>query len=652
MSPQEWQRAKPVLSVAAGLVGHQRARFVEAEFPDEPTLRREVLVMLETHDTISRALGPAQVAALSSASLDDFTGGSTQTDDETLTSGGRYGPYRVIRRLGAGGMGQVFLAEDTRLGRHVALKSLAGRWLASPNARQRLLQEARAVAALSHPHIATLYDVLEDADHLLLVMEYVEGRTAAALIAEGPLPLGQALRLASQIIDAVVYAHERGIVHCDLKPLNVQVAVDGTAKVLDFGLAHAGHLSVVADSETDTPQFKLIGTPPYMPPERLITGTLNKAGDIYSLGVTLFELVTGRRPFQESNFALLTGAILGTTPPPASSIARDCPGKLDIVIARALEKDPRRRYQTARELGAALQVVRHQIEPSVTTWRARALIFAAVIASGAIVPTVLGFIITATFNQTFGRTLAFGDERLVDWFVWGARSLVSPFVYMTVLATLVLAVGFVVRMLTLVGPLGRARRRLTRWLHGAGTRLGLDDPAAAGQALAACGLVAVALVLWGFLDLMTAFTGTTNLSPPELLSPLAPAASVQRSAYRAVLDVLILAFGFGIVRVVRQRRHKQVHGGIGPLTVAIAIVVLFVLANVIPFRIMFHNEFEAAGMAGSRCYVIRELATDMLLFCPDGPPPRNRIVSRADPSVRRLGVIENVFTPAASRAGS
>jgi hypothetical protein len=651
VSPQEWQRAKPVLSVAAGLVGQQRARLVEAEFPDEPTLRREVLVMLETHDTISRALGPAQLAALSSASLDDFTGGFPQTA-ETLTIGVRYGPYRVIRSLGAGGMGQVFLAEDTRLGRRVALKSLAGRWLASPNARQRLLQEARAVAALSHPHIATLYDVLEDADHLLLVMEYVEGRTAAALIAEGPLPLGQALRLASQIVDAVVYAHERGIVHCDLKPSNVQVAVDGTAKVLDFGLAHAGHLSAVTTSDTDMPHVRLVGTPPYMPPERLLTGTLNEAGDIYSLGVTLFELVTGRRPFQEPTFGLLTGAILGTTPPPASSIAGDCPGSLDDVIARALEKDPKRRYQTARELGAALQAVRNQIEPAATTWRIRAMLGLLIIASAAIVPTILGFIITATFNQTFGRTLAFGDERPLDWFVWGARSLVSPFVHMTVLATVVLAVGFVVRILSLWGPIGRVRLRLTRFLHAIETRLGLDDPVVAGQALAACGLVAVVTVLWEFRDLMAAFTGTTNLSRPELLSPLAPAASVQRSSYRAVLDVLILAFSFGVLRVVRQRRHKQVRGGIGPLIVALAVVVLFVLANVIPFRIMFHNEFEAADVAGSRCYVIRELATDMLLFCPDAPPPRNRIMSRTDPSVRRLGVIENVFTPAASRAGS
>ncbi|RPH58090.1 MAG: serine/threonine protein kinase, partial [Acidobacteria bacterium] len=512
MSPQEWQRAKPVLSVAAALVGHQRARLIEAEFPDEPTLRREVLVMLETHDTISRALGPAQLAALSSSSLDDFTGAPPPSDDETLTIGIRYGPYRVIRRLGAGGMGQVFLAEDTRLGRRVALKSLAGRWLASPNARQRLLQEARAVAALSHPYIATLYDVLEDADHLLLVMEYVEGRTAAALIAEGPIPLAQALRLASQIVDAVVYAHERGIVHCDLKPLNVQVALDGTAKVLDFGLAHAGHLSVAADPDTDTPLVKLIGTPPYMPPERLLTGTLNEAGDIYSLGVTLFELVTGQRPFQEPSFALLTGAILGTTPPPASSIAAGCPGSLDHVIARALEKDPKRRYRTARELGTAVRAVLDQVEPAATSWRSRALVGLAAIASAVIIPTLLGFIITATFNQTFGRSLSFGGERPLDWFLWGAKSLVSPFVYMTAIASVVLAVRFIVRVLSLFGPIDRARQGVVRIFRIVEKKLGLDDPVVFGQALAACGLVAVVLVLWTFLDLMTAFTGTTNVS--------------------------------------------------------------------------------------------------------------------------------------------
>ncbi|MGH9145402.1 MAG: serine/threonine-protein kinase [Vicinamibacterales bacterium] len=650
MSPQEWQRAKPVLSVAAGLAGHQRARLIEAEFPDEPTLRREVLVMLETHDTISRALGPVQLAALSASSIDNFTG-PPASDDETLTIGVRYGPYRVIRRLGAGGMGQVFLAEDTRLGRHVALKSLAGRWLASPNARQRLLLEARAVAALSHPHIATLYDVLEDGEHLLLVMEYVEGRTAAALVAEGPLPLIQALRLASQIVDAVVYAHDHGIVHCDLKPLNVQVATDGTAKVLDFGLAHAAGHSSELDAETDVPQVRLIGTPPYMPPERLLTGTLNRAGDIYSLGVTLFELVTGQRPFQESSFALLTGAILGTTPPPASSIASDCPDSLDSVIAHALEKDPKRRFRTARELGAAVQTVLDQVEPAGTTWRARVLIGLAAIASAIIIPMILGFIITATFNQTFGRDGSFGVERPLDWFQWGVKSLVSPFVYMTALATVVVAVGFVVRVLSLFGPITGARRAIGQWFRALEARLGLDDPVVLGQGLAAFGLVAIVLVLWGFLDLLVAVTGTTNLSSAEMLAPLAPDASVQRSLYRGVLDILILTFSFGVFRVVRQRRQKQVREGIGALIVAIAIVIVLVLANLIPFRIMFHNEFEAAEVAGTRCYVIRDLATEVLMFCPDAPPPRNRIMRRTDPSIRRLGVIENVFTPPASRGG-
>jgi hypothetical protein len=651
VSPQEWQRAKPVLSVAAGLTGRQRARLVDAEFPDEPTLRREVLVMLETHDTISRALGPAQLAALSASSLDNFTGPPPQSDDDTLAIGVRYGPYQVVRPLGSGGMGQVFLAEDTRLGRRVALKSLAGRWLASPNARQRLLREARAVAALSHPHIATLYDVLEHDDQLLLVMEYVEGRTAAALIADGPIPVGEALRLASQIIDAVVYAHDRGIVHCDLKPLNVQVTSDGTAKVLDFGLAHVAQDASELEAGEDAPQVRLIGTPAYMPPERLLTGTLNEAGDIYSLGVTLFELVTGRRPFQEPSFALLSGAILGTTPPPASSIASKCPASLDHVIARALEKNPKRRYPSARELGTAVRGVMAQIEPAAATWRSRVLLGLVAIASAVIVPTLLGFIITSTFNQTFGRSGGFGDEGPLDWFLWGAKSLLSPFVYMTAVATVLLAAGFLLRVLRLFGPVDRAMRGVGGLLRTIETRLGLDDPVVLAQALATFGVVAVVLVLWAFRDLVFAFMGTTNLSRPELLAPLAPAGSVQRSLYRGVLDVLILAFGVGIFRVVRLRSQRQVRQGAAALIVAIAIVVLFVLANLVPFRIMFHNEREAADVAGTRCYVIRELQADVLLFCPDAAPPRNRILKGDDPSIHRLGVIENVFTPAGSRDG-
>ena len=173
--------------------------------------------------------------------------------------GASYGPYEVIRMLGAGAMGQVFLAKDVRIGRNVALKSVGSRWLGSTAARQGLLDEARAIGALSHRHIASLYDVYEDQQYLFLIMEYVPGRNGAAVIADGPMPLGHAVRLISQICDAVSYAHDRGVLHCDLKPSNIQISLDGTAKVLDFGIARAKYAS--DESSEDGGSIRIFGTP-------------------------------------------------------------------------------------------------------------------------------------------------------------------------------------------------------------------------------------------------------------------------------------------------------------------------------------------------------------------------------------------------------
>src|SRR5437762_2521533 len=220
VSPDEWRRAKDVLTVAAGLVGRERTRLVEKRFPNEPRLRFELLSLLEVHDKIKHSLTPQQTAAFCALENAQAPTVPAAPAEQVIHAGKSYGPYRVVRLIGSGGMGQVYLAEDTRLRRRVALKSLAGSWLRSRTGRQRLLHEARTAAALSHPHIATLYDVLEDEQCLLLVMEYIEGRSAAALVAEGKLPIGHALRLMTQICEAVIYAHDRGIIHCDLKPSN------------------------------------------------------------------------------------------------------------------------------------------------------------------------------------------------------------------------------------------------------------------------------------------------------------------------------------------------------------------------------------------------------------------------------------------------
>jgi eukaryotic-like serine/threonine-protein kinase len=340
--PDQWRRAKPTLLAASSMDFGEQERFLQTVFPGEGELQRELLAILRPASSAHSNPFPFLESSPSEA-----VPPTPSPEAPILRPGDECGPYRVIKQLGHGGMGQVFLAEDPRLSRQVALKCLAGEWLESAAARERLLSEAAVLAKLTHPHIAGLYHVIEVEQRqqplLLMVMEYVEGRTVAALLAEGPMPVGRALRLAIEIADAVGHAHDRGVVHCDLKPANVMVTPDSHAKVLDFGLARARHREALDEG-------KLVGTAEYMPPERIVDRVCNEAGDLYSLGVTLFEMITGRLPFKGYDRDQLMMEILCADVPRVSSLRRDVPEQLDSVLSRALARDPHERPVSAGEL--------------------------------------------------------------------------------------------------------------------------------------------------------------------------------------------------------------------------------------------------------------------------------------------------------------
>ena len=218
------------------------------------------------------------------------------------------GPYRILGKLGAGGMGEVSLAEDTRLGRRVGLKTLSHAATHDPEAKRRLLREARAAAALNHPNIASIYDIVEADGRTHIVMEYVSGGTLSLRLRQGPLPIDQVVDIGIQLTDALEEAHSHGIVHRDLKPANVCVTPEGKVKVLDFGLAKSRPLQA-SDATIDAPltgpsltqMGQVIGTPGYMSPEQLRGQSVDHRTDIYSLGVVLYELSTGQRPFSDSD---------------------------------------------------------------------------------------------------------------------------------------------------------------------------------------------------------------------------------------------------------------------------------------------------------------------------------------------------------------
>ncbi len=272
-----------------------------------------------------------------------------------LPIGTRLGSHEIVAPIGAGGMGEVYRARDTKLGRDVALKVLSAEMAASPERLERFQREAKALAALDHPGIVGVYSVEEAGGVHYLTMQLVEGQSLDLLIAEGPLPADRLLAIATALAEALTAAHGKGIVHRDLKPANVMVAEDGRVKVLDFGLAKVeSPASASADSvlqtEMQTSEGVVMGTMPYMSPEQVQGKSVDQRTDIFSLGVMLFEMAVGRRPFRGNSSAELISSILRDAPVSLAQARPDLPAELDRLIGRCLEKDRERRVQTVREV--------------------------------------------------------------------------------------------------------------------------------------------------------------------------------------------------------------------------------------------------------------------------------------------------------------
>ena len=280
----------------------------------------------------------------------------------TLSAGSRLGPYEIVAPLGAGGMGEVYRARDTRLDRTVAIKVLQ-QHRSSSSDRQRFEREAKTISQLSHPHICALYDVGREAETDYLVMEYLEGQTLADRLEKGPLPLEQTLRCGIEIADALDKAHRQGIVHRDLKPGNVMLTRSGV-KLLDFGLAKAMAPATPTAAVTALPtradltrEGTILGTLQYMAPEQLEGKDLDARTDLFALGAVLYETATGKKAFTGNSQASLIGAILHSEPAPISAVEPTSPAALDRIVTTCLAKDPEERWQSAADLRRELRWV-------------------------------------------------------------------------------------------------------------------------------------------------------------------------------------------------------------------------------------------------------------------------------------------------------
>ena len=351
VDPERWHRVSDLFHRALECDFDRRMAFVEEACRDDPSLRDEVTSLLAFHETSG---------GLSDSATRLVAGDSSAESNASLV-GHTLNQYHVTKKLGEGGMGIVYLADDTRLGRPVALKAMARQFTQDDERRERLRREARAAAALSHPGIATVYALEEFADDLYIASEYVPGDTLRAEVARGPLPISSVLATGIQIARALTAAHEHGVVHRDLKPENVIRAPDGTVKVLDFGLARIDDPTEGASRTRLTEPGAILGTPGYISPEQLRGGRVDFRADLFSFGVMLYELASGIHPFANSNPASTIAHVLESTPPDIVELSPSCPPALDVLVHRCLEKEPGRRHHSTRELVEELEQLRRDV---------------------------------------------------------------------------------------------------------------------------------------------------------------------------------------------------------------------------------------------------------------------------------------------------
>lgn len=354
---RDWRLVDEMFHAALERPLSERSGFLETACGDDAALREEISSLIDSDERASEESLTGVTAAMAADWIAEREGG--------LESGSLLGHYRVVDRIGVGGMGEVYRAQDTSLHRTVALKVLPSRFLADSERTRRFEEEARAASALNHPNIVTIHEIGRARGSSFIVSEFVDGETLRQRIARGALPLGAVLDIAIQTAGALSAAHAAGIVHRDIKSDNLMVRPDGIVKIVDFGIAKLAEQTRKGAPETvashpDSAMGAVTGTVCYMSPEQALGESVDHRSDIFSLGVVLYEMATGRLPFEGGSGAAVYDAMLHRRPPPASALNPGLPADIDRIISRTFEQERKLRYQSASDLGAELKTLQRQ----------------------------------------------------------------------------------------------------------------------------------------------------------------------------------------------------------------------------------------------------------------------------------------------------
>ena len=383
MTPERWQQVKQIFQSAIERPPAERDGFISEACAGDPALRSEVESLISSHDQAGHSI-QAMAAEAATEMLAD--------DQASRIVGTQIGHYRVLSRIGSGGMGEVFLAQDTSLGRKVALKLLRSEFTRNEDRLRRFELEARSASALNHPNILTIHEFGQDGSLHFMATEYVEGETLRQRIASARMTLGEALDVGTQVASALAAAHQAGIIHRDIKPENLMRRTDGYVKVLDFGLAKLAKTEEIDTAAPTRPKVEtepgvVMGTYSYMSPEQARGVAVDSRTDIWSLGAMLYEMVAGHQPFEGETASDVLSLILQKEPLPLAHFLPEVPGELERIVRKALRKDKEERYQTAKDLLIDLRNLKKELEFSAELERSTPSVSGKGISSGPSAPT-------------------------------------------------------------------------------------------------------------------------------------------------------------------------------------------------------------------------------------------------------------------------